>query len=375
MSKVITLTPEQKSILLGLYDRWVELDKSCVPTSPETVEAAINRMYTAIHKQRPAFIHVASPLAATLKVAEIRATAIGSSRFTAPLASDFEHQLKRSLMSRLQALVKYQFGGAHWSQIRTTLEMHIQICDNVDDLYFGSTACFIDEAISQEISTVFPNFYAESTEEQLSCPNIYSQLEFMWPEIYGLCINAGLIYPNELLETLQLWLDQSRDCYWWWPMEGVCVTSQRPAKISTDDQGQLHCESGPSIVYQDGWSTYHWHGTTIPSEWITKQKPSAQEALACENIEQRRAACEIVGWNRILSELNARVIDANGNEEIGTLLEVDLPDAGPERFLQVRCGTGRQFALPVPRMCETAIQANAWTYDLTENDFKPEVRT
>ena len=108
----------------------------------------------------------------------------------------------------------------------------------------------------------------------------------------------------------------------------------------------------------------------------SKQSLTASVALTCENIEQRRAACEIIGWNKILDELDARVIDEDGDPEIGTLIEVDLPDSGKERFLRVTCGTGRQFAIPVPRDCgDTAIAANSWTYGLTQHEYKPEIRT
>jgi hypothetical protein len=69
------------------------------------------------------------------------------------------------------------------------------------------------------------------------------------------------------------------------------------------------------------------------------------------------------------------VIDQHSSEEIGTLLEVNLPDSGKERFLRVRCGTGRVFCLPVPREMKTALQSNAWTYGLDPSEFTLEVRT
>lgn len=157
--------------------------------------------------------------------------------------------------------------------------------------------------------------------------------------------------------------------------EDFCMVSDFPEILRVDNENRPHCENGPSHRWRDGWSLYYWHGVSIPGEWVSGKPPSAKEALTWSNIEQRRAACEIVGWAKILRELNARVIDEDGDEEIGTLLEVDLPDSGRERFLQVKCGTGRQFALPVPPDMKTAIQANAWTYGLDPKDFSPEVRT
>jgi len=61
---------------------------------------------------------------------------------------------------------------------------------------------------------------------------------------------------------------------------------------------------------------------------------------------------------------------------IGTLVEVTLPDLGKEKFLKVLCGTGREFAIPVPPEMKTALDANAWTFDLDGNTLrKLEVRT
>jgi hypothetical protein len=98
-------------------------------------------------------------------------------------------------------------------------------------------------------------------------------------------------------------------------------------------------------------------------------------ALTWKNTEQRRAACEILGWETVLRELNATTIDADDDPEIGELVEVEIPDIGRERFLRVKCGTGRMFALPVPPDMKTALAANAWGYDipvdlLKQKDFR-----
>jgi hypothetical protein len=158
--------------------------------------------------------------------------------------------------------------------------------------------------------------------------------------------------------------------------EEFCIVSDRPEVLRVDDENRPHCESGPSHRWRDGWSLYFWHGVSIPGEWVTGKKPSAKEALTWPNIEQRRAACEIVGWAAILRELKAKVIDADPDPLVGTLLEVDLPDAGKERFLRVRCGTGREFALPMPPTVRTALEGNLWSYGLpADRSLIPEVRT
>ena len=159
--------------------------------------------------------------------------------------------------------------------------------------------------------------------------------------------------------------------------EDVVVIQDRPEHILFDDQDRVHSETDAAIKYRDGTGVYMWHGVRVPAEWITnKSTLSAKTALTWKNIEQRRAACEIVGWAQVLRELDAKTIDVDDDPMIGTLVEVTIPDVGRERFLKVICGTGREFALPVPPDMTTALGANAWTYDLDGNTLrKLEVRT
>jgi len=117
-----------------------------------------------------------------------------------------------------------------------------------------------------------------------------------------------------------------------------------------------------SVKFRDGWGIYSWNGTPIPSEWIEqKEKLTPQIALNWENVEQRRAACEILKWENVLEHpsLNSRVIDED-LPHIGKLIEVDLPDAPKQWFLKYQCGTGRFFAEPVnDKSFNTALKANA----------------
>jgi hypothetical protein len=141
-----------------------------------------------------------------------------------------------------------------------------------------------------------------------------------------------------------------------------CMVSEHPEHIKLDDAGRPHCATGPYLRYSSGFALYYWHGVQVPREWI--ESPATldmQTALTWENVEQRRAAAEIIGWARILEVLPHRVIDTDADPQIGTLLEVDLPGAPASRFLRVRCGTGRDFVLPVPaevegRRIDTALE-------------------
>lgn len=163
---------------------------------------------------------------------------------------------------------------------------------------------------------------------------------------------------------------------WWFPFEEICIISNKPSKeIKFDDRKTLHSEDSPAIFYYEDSpsNVWAWHGVRYSKQWADNLTP--ERAITEENLELRRVACEMLGWINILDHLNSKVIDIDDNPEIGELLEVDIPDIGTEKYLKVRCGTGRDFALPVPPNMKTAHQANAWTYGLDINDYNPEVRT
>ena len=163
---------------------------------------------------------------------------------------------------------------------------------------------------------------------------------------------------------------------WWLPHERLCWVSERPRSISQDEDGMLHHPSGPAIAFRDGWLLHAWRGTLVPRVWIDRpQTLTPKTALTHPNVEQRRAACEILGWDAVLGSLNVRTVQADDDPGIGVLVDVDIPEIGRERFLRVTCGTGRRFALPVPPHVTTALEANAWTYGLDAETYKPEVRT
>lgn len=185
-------------------------------------------------------------------------------------------------------------------------------------------------------------------------------------------------WTNSILSRFELEETLIKSCNYVWWHENVLAISDRPSVLNRDREGRLHCETGPSIAYRDGWSLWHWHGVAVPSEWITNRKKlSPKTALTHTNIEQRRAALEIVGWPRVLRELKAKVIDEHSDPQYGSLLEVKLPDLdNKSKFLTAQCGTKREFAIGVPPEINTVAQAQAWLTGLPENEFEfPPVRT
>ncbi len=188
---------------------------------------------------------------------------------------------------------------------------------------------------------------------------------------------CGLALSDSHIAAANAYRATCESACWWLPYKDFVLVSERPTKILRDEQGRLHSETGNAIEWPDGWGFASWHGTRIPVEWITQRDQLIPEvALTWPNIEQRRAAAEIIGWAKVLATLPHTVIDEDPDPQIGTLISVDLPDAPGARFVLVRCATGRDFALAVPLTVKTALEANAWTFGLDSGVLKTlEVRT
>lgn len=179
------------------------------------------------------------------------------------------------------------------------------------------------------------------------------------------------------LDRIAPFIDLAKVCGWWMPLGSVAILVNRPNKLKFDEKNLAHCEDGPAIAFADSdFAVYMWHGVRIPADWIENRSSITPEvALTHPNMEQRRVACEMLGWDNILDLVPNRVIDTDPDPYIGQLIEVDLPELGTERFLRVTCGTGRKFAIPVPPDVETALDANSWTYGVAANEYVPEIRT
>jgi hypothetical protein len=192
-----------------------------------------------------------------------------------------------------------------------------------------------------------------------------------WLSLYDFFLQE---FSLESCEKLLGMMEVAKECGWCNMFSNIVVIQDRPKAIHFDDRRLLHKENGPSIEYLDGFSVYSWHGTRIPGKWI-EEGISAAEALKVQNMEQRRSACEIVGWDSILQQLKAKTLDKHPDPQIGELLSVEIPDVGTEKFLRVQCGTGRFFSIPVDHSVTTALEANSWTYAINPEDYKPEIRT
>lgn len=146
---------------------------------------------------------------------------------------------------------------------------------------------------------------------------------------------------------------------------------------------RLHCEDGPALEYRDGWKVYAWHGTRVP-EWVIEE-PDAERAIRERNSEVRRAALEVVGWDKAIAHIGLKPIatapdPANFPHELALYsLPEEFYDQPVNLLLMVngspdRSGELRLYGETVPADITDPLAAAAWQYDVPVDAYAGLVR-
>jgi hypothetical protein len=377
------ITPEEKARMDVIAQKWINVAMRTEPIEPNKIIPAVHALYEAAGLKKPRVVIVPSPL--------VMAFAYGAAAWIWHCRKQ-DKSLKATDAATRAATVDATVDATYAA---TDAATYAATVDATDAATYAATYAATDVATraATDAATDAEKIGRLSPEEQVikACRELAGiggilcaarwygpyQGGNMWAAWTGFLEAARSLPTPDIWHAMAIADRAHRALHGGFRVlhEEFCIVSDFPAEIHKDEQNRPHSEFGPSHRWRDGWELYHWHGVKVPKEWITEKRITAAEALRWPNMEQRRAACEIIGWAKVLEELAAKVIDTDEDAEIGQLLEAEIPDSGPERFLKVRCGTGRTFVLSVPRECKTALAANAWTYGLDAMSFKPEVRT
>ena len=168
------------------------------------------------------------------------------------------------------------------------------------------------------------------------------------------------------------------------------ILTDRPDTLHRDPRGRLHSADGAALRYRDGWGIYAWHGLRVAESLILRPDLLTPTQIRDEaNAEIRRVMLVRYGADRFVRDIGAVPVHA---DETGSLYRVDLPDDEPlvlvslvnstpeldhaDGLIQGPDGSWRkQYWLRVPADMQTARQAVAWTFGMTEKQYRPQVET
>ena len=338
---ITKLTPQQEGQLDEFRDRWLKIGLNCEPLDREKAKAAIGKMYQAIGKPEPVILFFSSPAMCLLAWAALRGVAALGKNLDSQLGSQLDSQLRSQLWSQLGSQLDSQLDSQLRSQLRSQL----------------------DSQLDSQLRSQLENYFG-------------GQHWLAWEAFYDFCNKIGVNYDTWQRETLDMWLEQSRECHWWWPYDGIVIASDRHTELYRNARGQLHRDGGMAVKYSDGWGTYRLNGVSVDEKYVMTPAEGieAKDVLSETNVEVRRELIRKIGVERFIQAAGAKVLNKQGDYE---LLSVRLSDEIRDaRFLKMlNPSIGVWHVEGVAPKIKTVQEALNWRAGITEGNWEPAALT
>ena len=367
---IATLTAEQVAALDVIRDRWIDIGWSTERADRDAAERGVTEAYAAVGLPAPACVWVDSPLAGA-----IAATQVGDQ-----VRAQVRAQVWAQVGDQVRAQVWTQVGAQVWDQVWD--QVRAQVGDQVATQVWDQVGTQVGAQVRAQVGDqVRAQVGAQVWDQVWRALDLSLCSWSAWADAHESIGVTGLA-ASKGLRTV------AAQSPWWWPMRDIAILTDRPTVMARDNQGRLHNPTGPAIEYADGFGVHAWHGTRVPADLITPGW-DLPTALRHDNAEVRRCAIERIagqdGW--------AKIITAAGWEQVGdahpdpgnpgqTLALYHVPaarDGGlyPEPVRLLHCvnatverdGTRHEFGLTVPAGIGDPVEAAAWTFGLTQNEY------
>ena len=360
---------------------WRGTALSVAPTDRRAAEAAVLRLYEALRPgERPEIIWCGSPLeAARLVVAE-------PGRLGAPVRDVLRDAPWRAARAELVDRLGMEQFSRLWRET----------CAELSTLVSGLTAR-IGQAVEAR---------AADEQERLALRvalthALHGQHDAAWLPLFDAADTANADDKADAPDTtdapgsenpaakpgprtptptpIHLIAEVARTAGWWWPYEHAVVLTDRPTALHLDEQHRLHQAPGPALAYADGLALYAWHGFTLEPEFAQSLGTLTFASFRDQqNAELRRIMLEYFTVERFLAESDAQPVHEDGT---GKLWRIEFPDDEAVVLVEVvnstpePDGTFHVYFLRVPPDTRTARAGVAWTFGLTEEEYRPQAQT
>jgi hypothetical protein len=388
---ITKLTPSQEKDMVNVRDNWLKIGRSCEPLNRPAATESIRKMYEAIGEKRPTVLFFSSPLMCILAYGVLRSRtplkfeSLGD-QLRDQLRDQLGDQLWDQLRDQLRGQLWDQLGGQLWDQLRDQLwdqlwdQLRDQLWDQLWDQLGGQLRGQLWDQLGGQLGGQLWDQLGGQLRDQLGgqlrdqLRNYFSGAhECAWEVFYHFGERIGAKYPPKLSRKLGLWIEQSKQCYWWFPYKGIALASERPSQQHLDERGRLHSFSEKAIRFSDDWGFYFSHGVAM-EEWMITTHPSkldAKKVLSVPNVDQRRELIRRIGIEQLVDHLPHKVLDKQDEYE---LLAIDLsPELKRCRYLKMKNPSiGLWHLEGVSNDCQTVQHALNWRrYKEINRAWKP----
>jgi hypothetical protein len=306
MAKIEQLTPEEEALISIVRDEWLRIGLATGPADREVAQAAISDAYRRAGLAPPhRWIWMASPWASHLGISML---------LYSRLIRDISSQIWEQVSPILDQTGNEELNWL-WKQIEEPFSRRGDIIKTqVDQGIYERVWSELDRSPNESVADQLQ----EHVENRLSSQIRTHVGDQIWRTVFApgwgpiqdqfLSINNGHFHGQYLtvadffhrtkrvkgIEFVEPFIRAAQVAGEWWPFDGACMVTECPIALHHDDFYRLHCDSGPALIYPDGWSIHSWHGTSIPA-WMIEEKHriTPRSIDAEDNAELRRIMLEI----------------------------------------------------------------------------------
>jgi len=206
----------------------------------------------------------------------------------------------------------------------------------------------------------------------------YGQFDASWLAIYDFFRN---LLELECCEKLQGLLDLASNSGWFFPLDEVCIVTDKMRHVDLDDMGRLHSRERKAIQYTDEWGFAAVNGVVVDDYIIEHPEQISVNDIHNEsNAEIKRLKLEQMTAERYIKESDAKVVHQDFSTH-RTLLLAPVADDEDVCMVKVTNATAepdghyKDYYLRVPPTMTNANDAVAWTFKMNNNTYAPQIQT
>ena len=231
--------------------------------------------------------------------------------------------------------------------------------------------------------------HAKENSRYYSLSYYTSVSNYTWVSFFKYFERIGIL-KNELFKNYSD-LFISANIYEWAKLEDRAIICRKPLYIKRDEQGRLHCTTGPAVEWINGDKHYFVKGIEVPESWI-QNKVSLDDIKDASNAELRRIAMELYGYKEYMINSGAQKI---ASDEWGELYQLEVKDDEPITMVSVLNSTCepyhamgleqreefrnselpnreawfKRYLLRVPPTTLTPLEGLAWSHNMSPEEY------
>jgi hypothetical protein len=321
-----TLTPKQLAAVDAARNRWLEWIFSTEPADRERAEEGVRLTYRAAGVPEPEIFLWFDDLREASLVNEQLTDYQKSNWMLPPESLSFREDVRHRLCTRLglstwkqvvQAIGPEHSPNRYETKVHKGVRLGVAV-RRQDSLQAGLPTMADDppsdcEAIEEAARSVWRTSSASYNElrnivERAAGPGPPGHRGIGWVLTVYYHYRLDQLFRHDCLLSILGERDSARynglrltmqHCGPWWAYAKAVILCDRPPVMHRDNEGRLHNEKGPAVVFRNGVELFAWHGSWVPDEAVRTPEFLTRPMIRAENDPQVRAALiEIYGAER-----------------------------------------------------------------------------